>query len=249
MMQVLKTVQEWRSARPAVGLGFVPTMGALHQGHLSLVTRSRTENERTLVSLFVNRTQFNDSRDYEGYPRPMEDDLAMLEAAGVDYVFTPTYETLYPDDYRYHLYETELSGELCGAHRPGHFEGMLTVVMKLLQIAQADRAYFGEKDYQQYQLVRGMAEAFFLTTQIVPCSIVREADGLAMSSRNRRLTTEERELAPQLSRVLKQAETVSEAIVELERLGFSVDYVEERWGRRFGAAHLGAVRLIDNVEC
>lgn len=250
MITVFKTVAEWRRHRSmeSSSLGFVPTMGALHEGHLSLVKRAKNENDRTMVSLFVNATQFNDRTDYAAYPRTMEADLELLERAGVDYVFSPEHEELYPDGYRYRLNETDLSQTLCGAHRPGHFEGMLTVVMKLLHIVQANRAYFGEKDYQQVQLVRGMAEAFFLPTQIVPCPTVREADGLAMSSRNRRLTPDERSLAVEFPRILREAETPTEASQKLESLGFQVDYVEDLWDRRFGAARLGSVRLIDNVE-
>lgn len=260
MITLFKTVHEWRAQRAGMesnrggtksepqALGFVPTMGALHEGHLSLVRRSKAENDRTLVSLFVNATQFNDRADYTAYPRTMEADLSMLETAGVDYVFAPEHEELYPDGYRYRINETEFSPTLCGAHRPGHFEGMLTVVMKLLQIAQAHRAYFGEKDYQQVQLVRGMSEAFFLQTEIVPCPIIREADGLAMSSRNQRLSHEERKLAAELPRILRTAQSPAMATAALEALGFRVDYVEDHFGRRLGAAHLGSVRLIDNVE-
>jgi pantoate--beta-alanine ligase len=134
-----------------------------------------------------------------------------------------------------------------GAHRPGHFTGVLTVVLKLLNIAGADRAYFGEKDYQQLMLVRGMVQAFFLETEIVPCPTVREADGLAMSSRNRRLGPGERERAPRFHAALAEAKTAPEARARLERDGFAVDYVEDRGGRRLGAVRLGGVRLIDNV--
>lgn len=250
MIRVLRRVEEWRALRRGAqeSLGFVPTMGALHPGHLSLVARSQQENDHTLVSLFVNSAQFDEAQDFERYPRTWEADLALLEGAGVDYVFHPSHEELYPDAYRYRLSETELSRTLCGAQRPGHFEGMLTVVLKLLQIAGADRAYFGEKDYQQYLLVRGMAEAFFLPTEIVACPIVREEDGLAMSSRNRRLTPEQRALAPMLARVLREAPSPGEARATLLAQGFGVDYVEDHPDRRFGSVRLGPVRLIDNVR-
>jgi pantoate--beta-alanine ligase len=243
----------WREQRRAqrragVTLGFVPTMGALHEGHLSLVNRSRADNDATLVSIFVNPTQFDDRIDYEKYPRTLEDDMRMLEAAGADYVLLPSQADLYPDGFRYRVVEADRSRTLEGAHRPGHFDAVLTVVLKLLQIASAERAYFGEKDWQQLQLVRGMAEAFFLPTSIVPVGTVREADGLALSSRNRRLPAPDRAKAPAFHRALVECATPDEAARALRAGGFVVDYVEDVEGRRLGAVRLGRVRLIDNVE-
>ncbi len=252
MPRVLATVAAWRSLRTeyrAAGrtVGFVPTMGALHAGHLALVAAARRENDVVLASVFVNPTQFDEPRDFELYPRTWERDCALLDEAGVAAVLAPSAAEMYPDGRRYVVQESEFSRELCGAHRPGHFTGVLTVVMKLLQIADADRAYFGEKDYQQLELVRGMAAAFFLPTAIVGCPTVREADGLALSSRNARLSPAERVLAPRFHAVLAGAATPAEARTELEKSGFVVDYVEERGGRRFGAVRLGPTRLIDNV--
>jgi pantoate--beta-alanine ligase len=245
-------VSAWRGARAAqvragVTLGFVPTMGALHEGHVSLIRRSREETDRTLVSIFVNATQFDDQRDLANYPRPLNEDLALLRDSGADFVLLPDEAQLYPDGYRYHVSETELSRTLEGAHRPGHFDAVLTVVMKLLQIAQAERAYFGEKDWQQLNLVQGMARAFFLPTRIVACPTIREADGLAISSRNRRLCPSDRQRAAQFYRILSLASSSTVASHELERAGFAVDYVEDRDARRMGAVRLGGVRLIDNV--
>src|SRR5690242_12141360 len=142
-----------RQARAGITLGVVPTMGALHEGHISLVRRSRAENDRTLVSIFVNPTQFDDPSDLAKYPRTLEQDLALLRAEGTDVVLLPRASDLYPDGYRYRVSENQLSTLLEGAHRPGHFDGVLTVVLKLLMIASADRAYFGEKDWQQLSLV------------------------------------------------------------------------------------------------
>ena len=252
MTRVFESHAEWRRERAAqmrtgVSLGFIPTMGALHDGHLSLVRRSRADNDRTLVSIFVNPTQFDDAGDLAAYPRTTEDDLAMLDGEGTDFVLLPREPDLYPDGYRYRVTETEYSHVLEGASRPGHFDGVLTVVMKLLQIASADRAYFGEKDWQQLALVRGMAEAFFLPTVIVGCPTVREADGLALSSRNRRLPRPDREKAPLFHRALSSAPTAAAARRELNEAGFVVDYVEDRDGRRLGAVRFGDVRLIDNV--
>ena len=252
MTRVFETPSEWRIERLSqlqngVTLGLVPTMGALHEGHLSLVRRSRAENGRTLVTIFVNPTQFDDPTDLARYPRTLEDDLAKLDAEGTDFVLVPRDADLYPSGNRYRVTESELSTVLEGAERPGHFEGVLTVVMKLLQIASAERAYFGEKDWQQLTLVRGMADAFFLPTVIVGCATVREADGLAISSRNQRLLPSDRPRAPQVYRALSSAPTAEAARRDLCAAGFAVDYVEECDGRRLGAVRLGGVRLIDNV--
>jgi pantoate--beta-alanine ligase len=242
----------WRQERLAqiragLSLGFVPTMGALHEGHLSLVRRSLAENDRTLVSIFVNPTQFDDPTDLAQYPRTLETDISRLRAERTDFVLVPGEGDLYPDGYRYRVTGIGLLPALEGLHRPGHFDGVLTVVLKLLQIASADRAYLGEKDWEQLSLVRGMADAFFLSTAIVACSTVREADGLALSSRNRRLIPADRERASQFYRVLSSAQTAEMAARDLQARGFAVDYVEDRDGRRLGAVRLGNVRLIDNV--
>jgi len=192
-MMLFDDIHVWireRASRPLDELGLVPTMGALHEGHRSLIQRSRRENARTLVSIFVNPTQFDDATDLAAYPRTLQQDIALLAAEGVDYVLIPRPEQLYPDGYRYRVTETQDAKMLEGVHRPQHFDGVLTVVLKLLLIARAHRAYFGEKDWQQLQLVRGMAGAFFLQTEIVPCPTVREQSGLAVSSRNARLTPE-----------------------------------------------------------
>jgi pantoate--beta-alanine ligase len=249
-MKVLASVADVRGFRDqhrSESLGLVPTMGSLHAGHLALVRRSQAENAVTVVSIFVNPTQFDQTSDLEHYPRQEQQDLEALQACAVDAVYLPDYASLYPDGFRYRVSETGLSQRLCGAHRPGHFDGVLTVVMKLLNVVQPDNAYFGEKDYQQLQLVRGMAEAFFMRVNIVPCPLVREADGLAMSSRNRLLTPAQRQLAPALYQVLKNSPGAAGARHELEQKGFAVDYVEDFHGRRLAAARLGQVRLIDNV--
>lgn len=250
-VHVYRTIQEWREFRSKLGdasLGFVPTMGALHEGHFSLLERSARENDFTVASIFVNPTQFNDPSDLEKYPRDLDRDLELLARAGADALIYPDFRELYPDDYAYRVTESRLSRDLCGAHRPGHFDGVLTVVMKLLHIAQARRAYFGEKDYQQLELVRGMARAFFLDTEIVGCLTVRHADGLAFSSRNTNLNPNDRGRAVEFARVLREAESESAARESLQTLGFAVDYVERRGARRLAAVRVGEVRLIDNVE-
>jgi pantoate--beta-alanine ligase len=249
---VVTTLDDWQRERRAqrargITLGFVPTMGALHDGHRSLVSRSRAENDRTLVSIFVNPTQFDDGGDLAQYPRTLEEDLRMLREEGVEHVLVPEGTSLYPDEFRYRVTERGASTVMEGASRPGHFDGVLTVVLKLLMVASAERAYFGEKDWQQLMLVQGMAAAFFLSTTIVACPTVRESDGLALSSRNRRLPQSERQKAPLLYRALRDASSADAARHTLEAAGFVVDYVEDRGGRRLGAVRLGGVRLIDNV--
>ena len=222
-------------------------MGALHAGHVTLIEQATGENDHTLVSIFVNPTQFNDAKDCTAYPNPLQADLELCQQRGVTAVFMPQYGMLYPDDYTYRVSEVEKSTVLEGAMRPGHFDGVLTVVLKLLIIAKANSAYFGEKDWQQLQLVRGLADAFFIETEIVGIPTVREEDGLAMSSRNVRLSESARTLAPEFYRVLCTAMDCAMARVELESLGFDVEYVDERDGRRLGAVQLEGVRLIDNV--
>jgi len=249
-MKTFTQLSEWNEFRlrfEETSLGFVPTMGALHNGHISLVQRSLAENEVSAVSIYLNPTQFDKASDLATYPRQTGRDLAMLDEQGVDSVFMPQYAELYPDDFRYRVSESEFSHKLCGAHRPGHFDGMLTVVLKLLQIIRPQRAYFGEKDFQQLQLVRGMVQAFFLPVEIVGCPIVREEDGLALSSRNRHLDTDQRRRASDLFRILSGSTNSEQAKAQLKQRGFLVDYVEELCGRRMAAARLGSTRLIDNV--
>ena len=252
MPRIVHTVAEWRALCAeyrAAGrtVGFVPTMGALHAGHAALFHAARRECAVVLASVFVNPTQFDESHDFQKYPRTLDADLALMREAGVDVVFVPSVAEMYPNGTRYAVTESELSRVLCGAHRPGHFSGMLTVVLKLLQIADAERAYFGEKDFQQLELVRGLGEAFFLPVEIIGCPTVREPDGLALSSRNARLSATERALAPQFHHALATAPSATDARAQLAGAGFVVDYIEDRAERRLGAVRLGPTRLIDNV--
>ncbi len=257
-----RSIDSWTVARDLLLLdgkmiGFVPTMGALHEGHLSLIRRARAENDVVLLSIFVNPTQFDNPEDLKKYPSTLSQDIELAGANGCDHIITPNREVIYPDGYRYRVSETEFSKMLCGAHRPGHFDGVLTVVLKLFNIAKATRAYFGEKDFQQLELVREMTRALFLDLKVVGCPTLREADGLAMSSRNVRLSPSDRERAPLFPKILRESladgESPGAARLKLEQLGFRVDYVEDhnlgtaRERRRFGAVFLGPVRLIDNV--
>jgi pantoate--beta-alanine ligase len=253
-MKVIEDMRAWRMVRRAVGdtIGFVPTMGALHDGHASLLRQSVAQNALTVLSIYVNPTQFNDPDDLANYPSTLDQDLVVAEAEGVDYVILPRYDDLYSDGFRYQVVENDFSSELCGSNRPGHFTGVLTVVMKLLNLVRPQRAYFGKKDYQQYELVRDMVEAFCMDMEIVGCETVRECDGLAMSSRNKLLNANARRLAGKFNKALASVE--SDATVEdlLTQIGMHVDYIETRGRQRFGAVVVEGgekpVRLIDNMK-
>lgn len=186
-------------------VGFVPTMGALHEGHLSLVRRAKSENDVVVVSVFVNPTQFGPNEDFEKYPRDVERDLAMLEQAGADVAFLPQVDAIYPAGFQTVISVGALADRLCGAFRPGHFSGVATVVNKLFNIVQPTRAYFGQKDFQQTVVIRRMVEDLNMDIEIVVCPTVREDDGLALSSRNAYLNEEERLAATILFRTLTHA--------------------------------------------
>lgn len=249
-MNIVTRISEWRQIRNnLVGktIGFVPTMGHLHAGHLNLCTRAKNENDVTVVSIFVNPTQFNQASDFELYPRTLDQDCAMLKSQKVDYLFLPDAKEIYQDDYQVQVTENTISTELEGLHRPGHFNGMLTVVLKLLNIIQPLRSYFGEKDYQQVLLVKKMVNALCVPTEIIACETVRDKDGLALSSRNSRLSEVQREKAAHFPRLLHSDLQPDIITAQLQALGFKVDYIAEQWQRRLGAVWLDDVRLIDNI--
>ena len=207
-MKVVNTVAELNAALAPLkreGIGFVPTMGALHAGHRSLVERARRENDTVVVSVFVNPTQFNDKNDLKNYPRTPEADCAILEAAGADIVFMPTVEDIYPEpDTR--VFDFGLVDKVMeGATRPGHFNGVAQVVSRLFAIVEPDKAYFGEKDFQQIAVIRAMVAQLGLALEIIDCPIIRDTDGLARSSRNTLLTPEHRAAAPHIYEVLSAA--------------------------------------------
>lgn len=229
-------------------VGFVPTMGALHRGHETLLEKAGCENDLVVLSIFVNPTQFNDKKDFEKYPITWDADLKLAEKNKVDVIFAPTFDAIYPYGYKYRIQETDFSLDLCGAARPGHFDGVLTIVMKLLNLVRPTSAYFGEKDYQQLTLIQRMVRDFFLPYEIIPVPTVRELDGLAMSSRNVRLTPEQREKAPLIYKTLMSAKSADDARAVFERQNWKVDYVKDLNGRRFAAVFVGDVRLIDNVQ-
>jgi pantoate--beta-alanine ligase len=264
-MRIVNEIAELRAALQALGpLAFVPTMGNLHAGHLSLVRLGRAHAPAVAVSIFVNRLQFLAGEDFERYPRTFERDVAMLAAEGVDVLFAPDEQVLYPEAQAYVVHPPPLAAELEGHFRPGFFDGVCTVVLKLFNCVQPALAVFGKKDYQQLAIVRGMVRQLNLPVEILAGETVREADGLAMSSRNGYLSAAERSEAPRLHRVLEQVAgglPAAEALRELAAAGWHPDYIEVR--RRvdlappqdadrdrvvLGAARLGSTRLIDNVE-
>lgn len=250
MMTIVTEVNDWQKIRKTLNttsLGFVPTMGHLHEGHISLCKRSKLENELTIVSIFVNPTQFNQATDFENYPRTLDDDIEKLSAEKIDYLLLFDSKSLYPDNYEVQVSETEIGKDLEGAYRPGHFTGVLTVVTKLLNLVLPMRAYFGEKDYQQYLLIKKMVSALFMSVEIIACETVRAPDLLALSSRNSRLNASQREKAALFAKGLQSNYSGEELIQQLTSWGFKVDYVAEKWQRRLGAVWLDDIRLIDNI--
>lgn len=206
MKQIVKKLkQEGKS------IGFVPTMGYLHEGHISLMRCSKKDNDITVVSIFVNPIQFGVNEDLDRYPRDLERDLQICKKEGVDYVFHPSVEEMYPEGFSTYVIVEGLTEGLCGAYRPGHFKGVTTVVNKLFNIVQPDRAYFGEKDYQQLKVIQRMVKDLNMNVQVIGCPIVREPDGLAMSSRNKYLSPEERKAALSLSKALFKAKELFES--------------------------------------
>ena len=211
-MKVFKKIVDLQNAlfeerKQGKKIGLVPTMGALHEGHASLVRRSVGENGVTVVSVFVNPTQFNDKNDLKNYPRDLEADCALLESCKADYVFAPEVEEMYPTPDTRHFEFPPVSTVMEGAHRPGHFNGVCQVVSRLFYIVRPDRAYFGEKDWQQIAVVKAMVRQLELGVQIVECPIVRDDDGLARSSRNSLLAPDERAIAPAIYKALKSSVT------------------------------------------
>lgn len=186
-------------------IGFVPTMGYLHEGHISLINRARRETGRVLISIFVNRIQFGPAEDFKKYPRDLDRDFKMSEDAGVDYIFCPEEKEMYKKDFQTFVEVKKLENIMCGNVRPGHFRGVCTVVLKLFNIIKPDKAYFGEKDYQQLIIIKKMSKDLNLSVEIIGCPVIREADGLALSSRNRYLTRYERKKAPVLYQSLRFA--------------------------------------------
>ena len=218
-MQVINTIaqlQETLLAERAkrMSIGLVPTMGALHEGHASLVRKSVSENDITVVSIFLNPTQFNDPKDLERYPRTLESDCAILEECGAQIAFAPSVAEIYPepDTRRFSYPPTDSVME--GARRPGHFNGVCQIVSKLFMITDPDRAYFGEKDYQQIAVIRRMVEDLKFRVDIIPCPVIREADGLAMSSRNTLLAPDEKAIAPSIYRILKESKSLGLTVSE-----------------------------------
>lgn len=246
---LVSSIDEFKNIRSGIAgdVGFVPTMGALHMGHMELVRQSKAQNAFTVCSIFVNPTQFNNAEDLAKYPQTLAKDIELLSQENVDYVFAPQYTDMYPDHYRYKIEEKEFSKKFCGEFRPGHFDGVLTVVMKLLNIVQPKRAYFGEKDFQQLSLIQDMVKAFFMNLEIIPVATVRDSHGLALSSRNTRLSENGIQKARTFASVLKDSKDLESAKKQLLENQIEVEYLQEFQGRRLAAVWIDGVRLIDNV--
>ncbi|MBU2763276.1 pantoate--beta-alanine ligase [Acidithiobacillus caldus] len=267
----LAALRHWRQGLRG-SLALVPTMGNLHEGHLSLVRLAQTRADHVLVSIYVNPLQFGRGEDFAAYPRTLDQDLAKLQEAGCNAIFTPDDSVMYPRgkrDLSLVMPARSLSKVLCGAHRPGHFAGVCTVVAKLLHMSQPQLLVLGEKDYQQYRVLQRMATDLDLPVQVVAGPTQRAADGLALSSRNRYLSPDERSLAPRIFAALRElaqshgamaADLAASAAASLVQAGIAVEYLEfraeddlralsrvEAGGRWFIAARLGGTRLIDNV--
>jgi len=262
-----------RDRAVSLTIGFVPTMGALHEGHLSLVDKAGIENDRVVVSIFVNPNQFNDPNDLKNYPRTLEADLALLASHRCDYLFLPDVTEIYPEPDNRKFDFGPLETVMEGRFRPGHFNGVAQVVSKLFDIVRPNKAYFGQKDFQQYSVIKRMCALLGLPITIIPCKIIRETDGLAMSSRNTLLTADNRAVAPQIYRILQEAlsesvfSTPEEVISSVrEKIGkialLRLEYFEivdeltlqpidswEQGGTKVGciAVYAGQVRLIDNL--
>ena len=278
-MEIFKTISELQQSLKAdrdkgLLIGFVPTMGALHKGHLSLVEQAAKENDRVVVSIFVNPTQFNDPNDLKNYPRNLDADAGLLSTVVCDYIFVPSVTEIYPDsdtrEFDFGTLETVMEGHF----RPGHFNGVAQVVSKLFSIVMPDRAYFGLKDFQQYSIIKNLKEKLHLPVNLVACETVREDDGLALSSRNKLLTPEHRIVVPQIYRILKEAradatnftphEVKTRVIGKIDSLGLlKTEYFEivdeltlqsvtdwNQKGTKVGciAVFAGSVRLIDNID-
>ena len=269
--ELRETVSKFRNEGKTIGL--VPTMGALHEGHLSLVNRCRKENDVVVVSVFVNPTQFNNKEDLRTYPRTEEADRALLESAGCDIAFMPTVEEIYPEPDTRVFALGRVAEVMEGAMRPGHFNGVAQIVSKLFMFVEPDRAYFGEKYFQQIAVIRSMVKSEGFKLEIVPCPIVREADGLAKSSRNVRLTPEMRKVAPNIARILNESKEYakSHTVGETEKYvvdainsydGMEIEYYQivdgislehltswDETGYAVGCVtvYCGDVRLIDNI--
>lgn len=242
-MKVIKTIDSLRSdlqLRKANGhsVGFVPTMGALHEGHLSLIHQARDSHEVVVVSVFVNPLQFGEGEDFESYPRDIERDQQLCKEAGVDILFYPSVEEMYPREASVEIKVVQGVDVLCGKSRPGHFDGVATIVLKLLHMVEPNAAYFGQKDAQQVAVIKQMVQTFSMSVQIIACPTVREEDGLAKSSRNVNLNTRERELAPALYSTLIKA-------VELAKSGSSRTEIMEYVAKNLDQLELGSIDYVD----
>jgi pantoate--beta-alanine ligase len=249
-MQVIKSLFELKKYRQNLTgpVGFVATMGCLHDGHGALIQRSVAENDYTIVSIFVNPTQFNNSSDLNSYPITLDADIELASKHHADIIFIPDADDMYPHNYNFNVMTADPLSQLYeGEYRPGHFDGVLSVVLKLLNLTKPQNAYFGEKDIQQYVLIKRMVESFFIDTNIVMCSTVRETSGLALSSRNARLSDAQRQRADLFAKTFHSGVRMSEMKQQLTENNITVDYIERHDDRLLAAVNIDDIRLIDNI--
>lgn len=220
IIRTIKRMQQWSGLQKVKkkSIGFVPTMGALHEGHRSLVRRCIRENDVTVVSIFINPIQFGPREDFLKYPRPFAKDAALLRREGVDVIFSPYAQQMYASDFSVYVEETQLSRDLCGMERPGHFRGVVTVVCKLFNAVHPDKAYFGEKDYQQLKVIQRLVRDLSYPLTIVPCPIIRDHDGLALSSRNTCLTIDERQKALMVYKTLQKSSEMIQSFLNIKAI-------------------------------
>lgn len=270
-MQIIRTLDELNENLKSVWendnelLAYVPTMGALHSGHISLVKKAQEIAQKTLVSIFVNPLQFSLTEDFSSYPRTYEEDIVKLLAAGADFLYYPDFDQAYIESIKKVKASEELSASLCGASRPGHFDGVCSIVNHFFELIKPDFAVFGEKDYQQLKILEDMLLCQQSIIELVPGKIFREESGLAMSSRNNYLSEEEKLLAANIYKLLSEekkkledstlepiSEMIDSALINIKEklleFGFDVDYVDFKWSRIFVAVKVGSTRLIDNIE-
>ena len=253
--KIIRDINTWRDIRKNKistdkSIGLIMTMGNLHQGHASLIKKSINENDVSILTIFVNPTQFDNKNDLDNYPKTEEEDINLAEKLGIDFILIFNKKDLYPDDYKYQIKNLSHIGQIMeGKMRLGHFDGMLSIVLKMHCLVLPNKSYFGEKDYQQYKLIKEMLNAYLLNTEVIGCPIIRNKNNLALSSRNNRLSQKDLKLAEKFPEILSNFNLNEEQVKqELINHNFKVDYIEKYDNRRFGAVFLGDIRLIDNFR-
>ena len=249
-MKIIKNLADfikWRKQIKHEEIGLVHTMGNLHDGHISLIKQAQKKSDIIILTIFINPTQFDSRQDYINYPRTIEKDITIAKNNSVDVLFLPKENEIYPDQYTYQINTTtEISKIMEGKSRPGHFSGMMSVVLKVLILCRATRSYYSEKDYQQLELIKQLSNSFLIQTKIISCPIIRLPSGLPLSSRNNRLSKKQLAIAEYSAQKCRESIEINQLIKLLESQNIKVDYIQDINNRRFTALYIGEVRLIDN---